>query len=134
MIQFPFKLYPCFAFLSQNEAKCASSYSNKFIIWLLILIILLQIKVNLTLHCCVPLCTSDSRYNPELHFHHIPKNPELKRQWIIKIRRDEGPLFNVSSFSLSIFLQFSNEINCFSNQTKPKVIDLSLFSFSQNLP
>jgi hypothetical protein len=93
-------------------------------------------KSKPALHCCVPLCTSDSRYNPELHFHHIPKNHELKRQWIIKIRRDEGPLFNVQCryFSLSIFLQFSDEINCFSNQIKPKVIDLSLFSFSQNLP
>ena len=91
-------------------------------------------KSKSALHCCVPLCTSDSRYNPELHFHHIPKNPELKGQWIIKIRRDERPLFNVSIFSLSIFLQFSDEINCFSNQIKPKVIDLSFFSFSQNLP
>ena len=43
-------------------------------------------KSKAAVHCCVPLCTSDSRYNPELHFHHIPKNPELKRQWIIKIR------------------------------------------------
>ena len=42
-------------------------------------------------HCCVPLCTSDSRYNPELNFHHIPKDEELRKQWIIKIRRDEGP-------------------------------------------
>jgi hypothetical protein len=33
-------------------------------------------KSKSALHCCVPLCTSDSRYNPELHFHHIPTNPE----------------------------------------------------------
>jgi hypothetical protein len=63
-------------------------------------------KSKPAVHCCVPLCTSDSRYNPELHFHHIPKNPELKRQWIIKIRRDEGPLFYESIFHFQYFCSF----------------------------
>ena len=60
---------------------------------------LAKIKSKSSQHCCVPLCTSDSRYNPKLHFHHIPKNPDLRKQWIIKIRRDEGEHFNVSIIS-----------------------------------
>lgn len=38
-------------------------------------------------HCCVPLCTGSSRYNSELSFHRFPKNPELRAQWLHKIRR-----------------------------------------------
>lgn len=61
-------------------------------------------KIKTSRHCCVPLCTSDSRYEPELHFHHIPKNEDLKKQWIIKIRRDEGPLFKVSTLQSFYFI------------------------------
>lgn len=50
-------------------------------------------------HCCVPLCTSDSRYDSSLHFHQIPKDTALKKKWIINIRRDEGPLFKVSNIT-----------------------------------
>lgn len=48
-------------------------------------------------HCCVPNCVSDGRYDDSIHFHHIPKDEDIKKQWIIKIRRDEGPLFKVGS-------------------------------------
>ncbi|KAJ8306076.1 hypothetical protein KUTeg_016621 [Tegillarca granosa] len=30
-------------------------------------------------HCCVPLCTSDARYNPNLNVHHIPKDPDVRK-------------------------------------------------------
>ena len=59
-------------------------------------------------HCCVPLCTSDSRYDQSLHFHQVPSDAELKKQWIIKIRRDEGPFFKVSYtyYLLPLFMIF----------------------------
>ena len=57
-------------------------------------------KSHSSQHCCVPLCTSDSRYDPSLHFHQIPFDPEAKKQWIIKIRRNEGPLFKVGHLFL----------------------------------
>ena len=60
---------------------------------------LAKIKSKSSQHCCVPLCTSDSKYNPELYFHHIPRNPDLRKEWIIKIRCDEGEHFNVSIIS-----------------------------------
>jgi len=41
------------------------------------------------------MCNSDGRYDPTIHFHQIPKEKDLKKQWITKIRRDEGPLFRV---------------------------------------
>ena len=56
-------------------------------------------KKNTSQHCCVPLCTSDSRYDSTLHFHQIPqKDVEARKQWIINIRRDEGPYFQVGFF------------------------------------
>ena len=47
-------------------------------------------------YCCVPQCRSNARYDLHLSFHHIPKDELLKKQWIIKIRRDEGPHFKVN--------------------------------------
>ncbi|KAL7407177.1 hypothetical protein ABVT39_004470 [Epinephelus coioides] len=42
-----------------------------------------------SLHCCVPKCTRDSRLNSEISFHTFPKDPEVRKQWLIKIRRDK---------------------------------------------
>ena len=64
-------------------------------------------------HCCVPYCTSDGRYKYKkprtdciaeetIHFHKIPNDKELKKKWIIAIRRDEGKHFKVCLIS---FLQ-----------------------------
>ena len=49
-------------------------------------------------HCCVPRCNGDSRYHKELVFHRMPsgkENEEIRKRWVIKIRRDEGPDFKV---------------------------------------
>ena len=49
-------------------------------------------------HCCVPRCTSDSRYpkkDKPIWFHAIPKDKMLRKSWIIKSRREEGPNFKV---------------------------------------
>ncbi|XP_013387706.1 uncharacterized protein LOC106156822 [Lingula anatina] len=47
-------------------------------------------------HCCVPLCTNDKRYHPELSFHKFPEDPERRKIWIVRIRRDEGTLFQIT--------------------------------------
>ena len=52
-------------------------------------------------HCCVPLCTNDSRYNSALSFHRFPSSLELRKQWIVKIQRDEGECFQVRKASCS---------------------------------
>ena len=57
-------------------------------------------------YCCVSMCNSDGRYDNDISFHHIPKDETIKKRWIIKIKRDEGPLFQVSS------IQFYNKIVC----------------------
>ena len=62
-------------------------------------------KIKANRHCCVPLCTADSRYDSTLNFHKIPQNETMKKQWIIKIRRDEGPMFTVSLFILFCYFQ-----------------------------
>uniref|UniRef100_A0A8C6VRU2 THAP-type domain-containing protein n=1 Tax=Nothobranchius furzeri TaxID=105023 RepID=A0A8C6VRU2_NOTFU len=41
-----------------------------------------------THHYCVPLCAAGGRFNKTISFHSFPKEPELRAQWLIKIRRD----------------------------------------------
>ncbi|XP_065925018.1 THAP domain-containing protein 6-like [Magallana gigas] len=45
-------------------------------------------------HCCVSHCTRNGRLNPNLSFHRILADQELRNKWILAIRRDPGPLFN----------------------------------------
>ncbi|XP_052235874.1 uncharacterized protein LOC127847777 [Dreissena polymorpha] len=49
-------------------------------------------------HCCVPLCTSDSRVksSQNLSFHSFPKDESLKQKWVKNIRRDIGKNFNLN--------------------------------------
>ncbi|KAK3742616.1 hypothetical protein QZH41_018331 [Actinostola sp. cb2023] len=51
-------------------------------------------------HCCVPQCNGDSRYHNELKFHRLPggeAGKETRKRWLVKIRRDEGPDFKITS-------------------------------------
>ncbi|XP_035259887.1 uncharacterized protein LOC118231967 isoform X1 [Anguilla anguilla] len=49
-------------------------------------------------YCCVPRCTSYQRRECDqgLSFHRFPSNPDTRRQWIAKIRRDVGPYFQIT--------------------------------------
>ncbi|KAJ8304402.1 hypothetical protein KUTeg_017985 [Tegillarca granosa] len=42
-----------------------------------------KLIVNSKQHCCVPLCTFDARYNPNLNFHHIPKDPDITPSTVV---------------------------------------------------
>ncbi|RMX40207.1 hypothetical protein pdam_00016551, partial [Pocillopora damicornis] len=54
-------------------------------------------KRGSALHCCVPQCNNDSRYNSSLSFHRFPKKDEqLRANWIVKIRRDIGENFKLT--------------------------------------
>ena len=50
-------------------------------------------------HCCVPGCLNDVRYveneAKEILFFGFPSDKNEKKEWIIKIRRDEGKYFQV---------------------------------------
>ena len=47
-------------------------------------------------HCCVPPRVNDSqKKNPEISFHSFPTDPKQHAEWILKIRRDPGDLFQV---------------------------------------
>ncbi len=52
-------------------------------------------------YCCIPQCESNNRQNPELSFHKIPKNPELKKKWMRLLKRkgvrEPGPSYRVCS-------------------------------------
>uniref|UniRef100_A0A8C2DYJ4 THAP domain-containing protein 1 n=1 Tax=Cyprinus carpio TaxID=7962 RepID=A0A8C2DYJ4_CYPCA len=40
-------------------------------------------------HCCVPLCVVSARYNSTVSFHSFPVEEDLRKKWIIQIRRDD---------------------------------------------
>ncbi|CAC5390003.1 unnamed protein product [Mytilus coruscus] len=47
-------------------------------------------------HCCVPLCNGNGRRHMELSFHRFPQTDNKRNLWIQAIRRDPGPMFNIS--------------------------------------
>ena len=50
-------------------------------------------------HCCVPMCSKNSKRNPNVSFHKFPlpeKDRELHKRWLDEIRRDEGKDFTVN--------------------------------------
>ncbi|KAJ8306763.1 hypothetical protein KUTeg_015682 [Tegillarca granosa] len=53
-------------------------------------------------HCCVVQCVSNGRQNPNLSFHRFPPPGPKRNMWIWAIRRDLGPLFNVSMYTRHI--------------------------------
>ena len=40
-------------------------------------------------HCCVPMCQASAKYNNVLSFHTFPTDEELRRKWVVVIRRDD---------------------------------------------
>ena len=38
-------------------------------------------------YCCIPQCDNNNRKNPEISFHKIQKNPELKKKWVRLLKR-----------------------------------------------
>ena len=46
-------------------------------------------------YCCIPQCKSNNRKTPEMSFHKILKNPELRKKWVRLLKRkgirDPGP-------------------------------------------
>ncbi|CAL8386485.1 unnamed protein product [Boreogadus saida] len=52
-------------------------------------------------HCCVPQCTSSHRKksNRGQTFHRFPNDLGLRREWIIKIKRDPGRHFKINTYT-----------------------------------
>lgn len=40
-------------------------------------------------HCCVPLCTSSAKLSGTLSFHSFPSDVDLRKRWLVNIRRDD---------------------------------------------
>ncbi|XP_031555525.1 uncharacterized protein LOC116292366 [Actinia tenebrosa] len=60
-------------------------------------------------NCCVPQCFSNSKKNTDLMFHRFPKKKQLKKQWISKIGRDEGPSFVVNDNTRACSKHFTKD-------------------------
>ena len=39
-------------------------------------------------HCCVPECTASAKFNGTLSFHGFPSNEELRKRWVVNVRRE----------------------------------------------
>ena len=39
-------------------------------------------------NCCVPLCHATSKRHKQLSWHALPRDPKLKKRWVVAIRND----------------------------------------------
>ncbi|XP_069105555.1 uncharacterized protein [Argopecten irradians] len=62
-------------------------------------------------YCCVPHCNGNARIHRELSFHRFPstKKKDLRKRWIVVIRRDEGPCFKIGSNTVVCSRHFKQE-------------------------
>ena len=77
-------------------------------------------------YCCIPQCHNNNRKNPELSFHKIQKNANLKKKWIQLLKRkgvrEPGPSHRVCS------AHFAEGKKTYSNNIP------TVFSTSSNTP
>ncbi|XP_073254897.1 uncharacterized protein [Porites lutea] len=63
-------------------------------------------------YCCVPLCNQTGRVDPQgnrVGFFTFPKDPNIRQQWLQKIRRDVGPNFSLTKDTKICSLHFREE-------------------------
>ncbi|KAJ8299598.1 hypothetical protein KUTeg_023658 [Tegillarca granosa] len=88
----------------ENEAKVGKPQKRKF-----------NVNINMDVskghdkHCCVVQCVSNGRQNPNLSFHRFPPPGPKRNMWIWAIRRDLGPLFNISDETVVCSKHFRSE-------------------------
>ena len=51
-------------------------------------------------HCCVPRFSNGRRMSPSLSYHSFPLSSELRKRWLVALRRDEGANFRVSESTI----------------------------------
>uniref|UniRef100_A0A3B4FMM1 THAP domain-containing protein 1 n=1 Tax=Pundamilia nyererei TaxID=303518 RepID=A0A3B4FMM1_9CICH len=57
-------------------------------------------------HCCVPLCSASAKFNGILSFHGFPTHSDLRRQWLVNIRRDH---FTITSHTRVCCRHFASD-------------------------
>uniref|UniRef100_A0A3P8P437 THAP domain-containing protein 1 n=1 Tax=Astatotilapia calliptera TaxID=8154 RepID=A0A3P8P437_ASTCA len=57
-------------------------------------------------HCCVPLCSASAKFNGILSFHAFPTHSDLRRQWLLNIRRDH---FTITSHTRVCCRHFASD-------------------------
>uniref|UniRef100_A0A671M1R8 THAP-type domain-containing protein n=1 Tax=Sinocyclocheilus anshuiensis TaxID=1608454 RepID=A0A671M1R8_9TELE len=86
-------------------------------------------------YCCVPGCRLFSRQNKEnTSFHKFPQDKELQKTWIVKIRRDIGPNFQITKNTRVCSKHFFPE--CFSRTLTGirKLKEVKQIYFSNDMP
>uniref|UniRef100_A0A3Q4GX04 THAP domain-containing protein 1 n=1 Tax=Neolamprologus brichardi TaxID=32507 RepID=A0A3Q4GX04_NEOBR len=59
-----------------------------------------------TRHCCVPLCSASAKFNGILSFHGFPTHSDLRRLWLVNIRRDH---FTITSHTRVCCRHFASD-------------------------
>uniref|UniRef100_A0A3B1J269 THAP domain-containing protein 1 n=1 Tax=Astyanax mexicanus TaxID=7994 RepID=A0A3B1J269_ASTMX len=52
-------------------------------------------QVSSKCFCSVPLCSNSKQKQPYLSFHSFPAEEELRKKWVIAIRRVRGRIFKI---------------------------------------
>ncbi|XP_069122756.1 uncharacterized protein [Argopecten irradians] len=83
-------------------------------------------------YCCVPHCNGNAKLHKDLSFHRFPseKKEDLRKRWIIAIRRDEGPDFKIQKWTVLCSRHFTEKDfrwtvsrRCLRPQAVPSVFD-----------
>ncbi|XP_062578055.1 uncharacterized protein LOC134239942 [Saccostrea cucullata] len=92
-------------------------------------------------YCCVPLCNGNARIHHDLSFHHIPKNLEMRKKWLVAIRRDEGPQFKIGKNTVVCSRHFKEQDfrwtpnrKCLTKDAVPSIFDWTSTVRSRKMP
>ena len=64
-------------------------------------------------HCCVPHFPNGRRTSPSLSYHSFPLSSELRKHWLVALRRDEGANSRVSASTVLCSERFLRKIFAF---------------------
>ena len=80
-------------------------------------------------HCCEPRCLNRRSKDPSLSFHTFPRKEDQRKEWIVAIRRDEGPSFSVTSNTVVCGAHFAAEDFSFPSRSSSGNVGRKLSSF-----
>jgi len=73
----------------------------------------LRMSPSSRVYCCVPLCNQMGRVDPQINrvgFFTFLKDPNIRKQWLQKIRKDVGPNFSLMKDTEICLLHFCGQI------------------------
>ena len=92
------------------SSQCSTLVVNATSTALLFRSLLLLLSLEMPHHCAVPGCASNSSTSPSLSFHQFPDDKQLRKVWLVRIRRDErAGEFSINKWTRICSLHFEDE-------------------------